>query len=62
MNSRTKLIVCGAGLLVVLILLAAVLGAPPDGVERGEFSQFVGRFHPLAVHLPIALLMLVVVL
>src|SRR4029434_8459289 len=46
---------------VVLVLLCAVLKAPPDGVERGEFSQFVGRFHPLAVHLPIALVLLVAV-
>lgn len=62
MHSRTKLFFCGVGLLVVLVLLFAVLKAPPDGVERGQFSQFVGRFHPLAVHLPIALLLLVVVL
>src|SRR5262249_11993718 len=40
----------------------AILKAPPDGVERGEISQFVGRFHPLAVHLPIALVLLAAVL
>lgn len=62
MNSRTKLLLCGVGLLVMLVLLFAALKAPPDGVERGELSQFVGRFHPLAVHLPIALVLLVVVL
>src|SRR5215475_4329329 len=62
MNSRVKLLLCSVGLLIVLSVLAAALKAPPDGVERGEFSQFVGRFHPLAVHLPIALLLLVVVL
>src|SRR5262249_55876111 len=62
MNSRLKLLLCGAGLSVLLVLLLAALEAPPDGVERGEWSQFVGRFHPLAVHLPIALLLLVVVL
>jgi uncharacterized membrane protein/mono/diheme cytochrome c family protein len=62
MNSRLKLLLCGVGLFVVLVLLFAVLEAPPDGVERGELSQFVGRFHPLAVHLPIALVLLVVVL
>jgi len=61
MNSRPKLVLCGVGLFVVLVLLCAVLKAPPDGVERGEFSQFVGRFHPLAVHLPIALVLLVAV-
>jgi len=62
MNSRTKLPLCGVGLLVVLALLFAGVQAPPDGVERGEFSQFVGRFHPLAVHLPIALVLLTAVL
>ena len=62
MNSRVKLLLCSVGLLLVLSVLAAALKAPPDGVERGEFSQFVGRFHPLAVHLPIALVLLVVVL
>lgn len=62
MNSRTRWLLCGVGLLVVLVLLFAVLKAPPDGVERGEFSQFVGRFHPLAIHLPIALLLLAAVL
>jgi uncharacterized membrane protein len=61
MNSRTKLLFCGVGLLVVLVLLFAVLKAPPDGKERDELSQFVGRFHPLAVHLPIALVLLVAV-
>jgi len=62
MNSSLKLLLCGVGLFMALILVFTVLKAPPDGVERGEFSQFVGRFHPLAVHLPIALVLLVVVL
>jgi uncharacterized membrane protein/mono/diheme cytochrome c family protein len=61
MSSRPRLVLFGVGLLVVLVLLFAVLKAPPDGVERGEASQFVGRFHPLAVHLPIALVLLVAV-
>jgi uncharacterized membrane protein len=50
------------GLFFVLALMLAILKAPPDGVERGELSQFFGRFHPLAVHLPIALLLLTAVL
>jgi uncharacterized membrane protein len=58
MNSRSRLILCGIGLLVVLILLIAALNAPPDGVERGDLSQFIGRFHPLVVHFPIALVLL----
>ena len=35
---------------------------PPDGIERTEWMQFIGRFHPLAVHFPIALILLVPVL
>jgi uncharacterized membrane protein len=62
MSSRLKFSLCGAGAFVALLLLLAILQAPPDGVERGETSQFLGRFHPLAVHLPIALLLLVAVL
>ena len=46
------------------ILSAAVLLAvlPPDGNERAEWAQFIGRFHPLAVHFPIALILLVPIL
>jgi hypothetical protein len=36
-----------------------LLLAPPDGAERAQLLQFVGRFHPLSVHLPIAVLFLV---
>src|SRR5208282_650000 len=42
-----------------LILPVLVLLAPPDGNERAQFLQFIGHFHPIAVHLPIALLVLV---
>jgi uncharacterized membrane protein len=35
---------------------------PPDGNERAEWAQFIGRFHPLAVHFPIALILLVPIL
>jgi uncharacterized membrane protein len=59
MNSRSRLVLCSIGALIVLILLFAALNAPPDGVERSDFSQFVGRFHPLVVHFPIALILLV---
>jgi uncharacterized membrane protein len=43
----------------IVALLGLLLLAPPDGRERAELLQFVGRFHPLSVHLPIALLILV---
>jgi uncharacterized membrane protein len=62
MNSRLKLILFGIGLLVVLVVSVAAVKLPPDGVERGEFTQFVGRFHPLVVHFPIALVLLAAVL
>jgi uncharacterized membrane protein len=39
--------------------LVLVLFAPPDGNERAQWLQFLGHFHPIAVHLPIAILILV---
>src|SRR5882757_7062269 len=56
---RSRLVLIAISAALILLLLLAVLHAPPDGRERGDFSQFVGRFHPLVVHLPIALLLLV---
>ena len=44
------------------VLALLLLVAPPDGTERAQLMQFIGRFHPLAVHLPIALLIFVPVL
>jgi uncharacterized membrane protein len=46
------------------ILVATTLVAffPPDGSERAEWMQFIGRFHPLLVHFPIALFLLVPIL
>ncbi len=58
MTSRTSLLLCGVGLFLVIALALVVLKAPPDGLERGQLSQFLGRFHPLVVHLPIALVLL----
>ncbi len=43
----------------ILLLLGLLVLAPPDGNERTQLLQFFGRFHPLSIHLPIALLMLV---
>jgi uncharacterized membrane protein len=40
-------------------MVALGLCALPDGQTRGELAQFVGGFHPLAVHLPIALLLVI---
>jgi uncharacterized membrane protein len=50
------------GLLVlfpIFIVMALLVFFPPDGKERAEWMQFIGRFHPLAVHFPIALVLLV---
>jgi uncharacterized membrane protein len=48
-----------APILIVAVLVALL---PPDGNERAEWAQFIGRFHPLMVHFPIALILLVPIL
>src|SRR5215470_16569023 len=48
-----------APMLVVTLLVAFL---PPDGNERADWLQFIGRFHPLVVHFPIALFLLVPIL
>ena len=45
--------------LPILIVVALLVFLPPDGRERAEWMQFIGRFHPLVVHFPIALVLLV---
>ena len=59
---RTRLVLFGIGAVLLFTLSWLLLHVPPDGLEHGELSQFVGRFHPLVVHLPIGLLLLVAVL
>jgi uncharacterized membrane protein len=46
----------------ILLLGGLLLLLPPDGVERAEWAQFIGRFHLLVIHFPIALMLLVPVL
>jgi uncharacterized membrane protein/mono/diheme cytochrome c family protein len=46
-------------LLPLLLLSALIVFLPPDGLERARLAQFLGRFHPLTVHFPIALILLV---
>ena len=46
----------------ILIALSLLIILPPDGTERAEWAQFIGRFHPLTVHFPLALLLLVPIL
>ena len=45
--------------LLLLLLAALLLLEPPDGIERAPLLQFVGRLHPLSVHFPIAVLLIV---
>jgi len=46
----------------VLLLALLPLRWPPDGNERADLAQFLGRFHPLLVHAPIVLIALVAIL
>ena len=56
-STRTRLVLLT--LTPVLLALALVIVFPPDGTERGQFAQFIGRFHLPAIHFPIALILLV---
>ena len=62
MGLRPRSIFFGSAMFAVLILLGLIIFAPPSGAEHAEFAQFLGRFHPLIIHLPIALLLLAPVL
>ena len=46
----------------ILLLSALFAFLPPDGLERATWAQFIGRFHLLTVHFPIALILIVPVL
>jgi uncharacterized membrane protein len=46
----------------ILAVTTLVALFPPDGNERAHWIQFIGRFHPLVVHFPIALFLLVPIL
>ena len=59
MPTRVRAWILGIGIAAILPLFILLIFAPPDGVQRAELVQFLGRFHPLAIHLPIALLLLV---
>jgi len=49
-------------LVPILVVTALVAFFPPDGNERADWLQFIGRFHPLLVHFPVALFLLVPIL
>jgi len=62
-NSRSSFrLPCWFGWLAVLLVGALAFRFPPDGLSRAPLGQFFGRFHPILVHLPIALILLVPVL
>jgi uncharacterized membrane protein len=52
--------------IAALVLSLALVILPEivklDGKPHADWEQFVGRFHPLAVHVPIGLIVLVPVL
>ena len=60
LSTRTRL-----GLLTlapILLVLLLVIFFPPDGLDRSESAQFIGRFHLLAIHFPIVFILLVPIL
>jgi hypothetical protein len=59
LSERTRFGLLILALAPILALLVLLIALPPDGSERAEWAQFIGRFHPMAVHLPIALILLV---
>ncbi len=50
---------CGFCAIILVVLLAI---NPLDGNERSDFLQFLGRFHPLILHLPIGFVLLLGIL
>ncbi|HVW21541.1 MAG TPA: c-type cytochrome domain-containing protein [Opitutaceae bacterium] len=52
----------GPAFLVYAAVVVLADRLPPDGRAHGSLAQFLGRFHPLVVHLPIGLVLLVPVL
>jgi uncharacterized membrane protein len=62
-NSILKQFRLELGMLAPILVVAALVAfLPPDGNERAEWMQFIGRFHPLVIHFPIALFLLVPIL
>ncbi len=59
MPLRVRAWILGVGIAAIFPVFILLIYAPPDGQQRAELAQFFGRFHPLAVHIPIALLLLV---
>jgi hypothetical protein len=60
--SQSKKLVWVASLLVSVMLLLLPFLFKLDGKPHADWQQFLGRFHPMVVHLPIGLILLVPVL
>src|ERR1700730_4606909 len=58
MVSSPRSIPFGLAALAVLMLCGVVRFFPPDGREHPDFAQFLGTFHLLVIHFPIAFLLL----
>ncbi|MGD0731525.1 MAG: c-type cytochrome domain-containing protein [Terracidiphilus sp.] len=43
----------------IIVLLGLLVFFPPDGAQRSDWAQFIGGFHLLTIHFPIALIFLV---
>ncbi|HEX5787422.1 MAG TPA: DUF1592 domain-containing protein [Woeseiaceae bacterium] len=56
-TSRTT--VWGVAIFAIALLAVGAALAPIDGATGPDGIRFIGRFHPLALHLPIAFLLLV---
>jgi hypothetical protein len=48
-----------ASLLLSVALLLLPFVFPLDGKAHADWQQFLGRFHPFVVHLPVGLILLV---
>jgi uncharacterized membrane protein/mono/diheme cytochrome c family protein len=49
-------------LIPIVLITALVVFLPPEGKQGAEWVQFIGRFHLLTIHFPIALVLLVPIL
>lgn len=58
-NSRSVRVGWLASLILSLSLLMLPVLASLDGRQHADWQQFLGRFHPLLIHFPIALILLV---
>ena len=56
------LTLCGLAVIAALAMLPGYAGPPPENGLPDDLAKFIGRFHPVVLHLPIGMLLLVLVL